>query len=253
VAGAKSQRRYSELDHLIRSIYLGRYSPEMMIGMLYAAFFDTSGEAKGFDILTVAGAAAPMKKWIRFDRDWRAVLSDEGVSEFHATDFAASKGEYLEWKGDTKRRSAFLRRLIKIIKENTNKFFCCSVELAGWEEVNQEYCLEEFFYSPYALAGCAVLESTLKWARKKSGQCMFIFEDGDDGWEGLSKLCVRRQGITPNRIPKANAVPCQVGDMLAWKNRITATNSLRCMNQPDKEDDPDFLKDMLVPLKFSGI
>jgi hypothetical protein len=178
VARAKSQRRYSELDHLVRAIYLGKYSQGMLMGMLHAAFFDASGKREGFEILTVAGAVAPMKKWLRFDSEWRVALADEKVSEFHATDFHSSEGEFRQWKGDKHRRSAFLGRLIKIIQRNTNKLFCCSVELAGWEEVNAEYCLEEFFYSPYALAGCGVVESALKWAKRKRGQHSFIFE----GW-----------------------------------------------------------------------
>jgi len=212
--------------------------------MLHAAFFDASGKCEGFDILTVAGAAAPMKKWERFDAQWREALADEKVKEFHATDFHSSKGEYAGWKGDKRRRSAFLVRLGKIIKQNTNKLFCCSVELAGWREVNEEYCLEEFFYSPYALAGLGVVESVLKWAVKKRGQIIFIFEDGDKGWEGLVKLCARYQ-VIPNRASKKIAIPCQAADMIAWKTRITGTNALRYvgqMNKSSRDDELDFIE-----------
>jgi hypothetical protein len=54
--------------------------------------------------------------------------------------------------------------------------------------------------------------------------------DGDEGWEGLVKLCARL-GVIPNRASKKIAIPCQAGDMLAWKTRITATNSLRYVGQ----------------------
>jgi hypothetical protein len=121
--------------------------------VLHAAYFDASSDRADFPVLTVTGAVAPVKKWIRFEHQWRTALAVENVSEFHATDFHASKGEYRNWKGDTVRRGAFLRRLQKIIKDNTNKLFIASVELEAWAEVNQEYCLEEFFHSPYASGG----------------------------------------------------------------------------------------------------
>ena len=199
--------------------------------MLYAAYFDASSDRADFPVLTVAGAVAPVKKWSRFEHQWKAVLAVENVSEFHATDFHASKGEYRNWKGDTARRGAFLRRLQKIIKDNTNKLFIASVELDAWSEVNRDYCLEEFFHSPYAWAGRAVVEGVMEWAKRKCTSLpQFIFEDGDKGWEGLLLLCARLN-VVPKRLPKPSATPCQVGDFLAWKTRITATNALRGLDK----------------------
>jgi hypothetical protein len=97
--------------------------------LLYAAYFDASGEAEGYAVLTIAGAVAPVKKWIRFETQWTDILHAEGVTEFHATDFASSQGEYVGWKGDKERRSNFLSRLIAVVKTNTNKLFSVSVEL----------------------------------------------------------------------------------------------------------------------------
>jgi hypothetical protein len=240
VARAKSQRRYSDIEDLAKVIYLGSYSIENLMGMVYAGYFDASGKKEGFPILTVAGAIAPVKKWIRFERDWKAALSDEGVSEFHFTDFATSKGEYRDWKGDKERRSSFFDRLLKIIRENTNKLFCSSVDLEGWAEVNAEYYLEEFFHSPYAIAGCAMVSEGIKWARRKKTKKVpeFIFEEGDEGWEGLVELCSRID-IIPIRLPKQKAIPCQVGDMLAWKSRITATNSFRIISKMNQVSIPE--------------
>src|SRR5260370_1514179 len=123
------------------------------MGMLSAACFDASGKQEGYDFLTVAGAASPIKKWARFEKQWSQILKDEGVSEFHATDFAASEGEYKDWKGDAARRTAFLRCLMGIIKENVNKLFMVTVEMPAWNEVNKEYLLAEPLHSPYALPG----------------------------------------------------------------------------------------------------
>jgi len=194
--------------------------------LLYAAYFDASGKPKGYPVLTVAGAVSPVKKWIRFEAEWKSILESEGVTEFHATDFAASQGEYLGWH-DKSRRSKFLKRLIATISKNVNKMFAASIELAAWKAADSEYCLSERFHSPYALAGFTVIDESLKWAkRKRIKPPAFIFEEGDDGWDGLLKLCAW-DNIEPIRLPKKKAIPCQVGDMLAWKNRITATNSLK--------------------------
>jgi hypothetical protein len=84
------------------------------------------------------------------------------------------------------------------------------------------------------LAGRAVVEGVMQWAKRKCTSLpQFIFEDGDKGWEGLVKLCVRLN-VVPTRLPKLLATPCQVGDFLAWKTRITATNSLRGLDKLER-------------------
>ena len=198
--------------------------------LCYAAYFDASGKAEGFQFMTVAGAVAPIKKWIRFKRDWSDVLRSEGVSEFHATDFACSQGEYRAWKNDKIRRSKFLKQLIKIIKENTNKLFTVTAEIDKWKSVNSEYLLEETFHSPYALLGLSVVCQALNWAKGKKvrsrSQIKLFFEDGDEGWSGLQQLCQKFNNFEPVRLPRGDAVPFQVGDLISWKSRIAATNAL---------------------------
>lgn len=207
------------------------------MGMLYAAYFDASGK-KGFPFITVAGAVSPIKKWIRFEGEWNEILERHGVTEFHATDFAASKGEYKEWKGNKIRRSGFLRQLIAVLKKNTNKLFTVTMDMEAWETVNAHYCLEERFYSPYAMCGFGVVGQCLDWAKRKRAKYLeFIFEEGDKGWEGLVKVCEQEQNVTPMRLPKKKAIPCQVGDLLAWRTRISTTNAVRRLKalQPDEE------------------
>lgn len=212
------------------------------MGMLCAAYFDASGKQEGYPFLTVAGAASPIKKWIRFERQWNQALKDEGVTEFHATDFAASKGEYKEWKGDKARRSAFIKRLVKIIKENANRLFLVTVEMGAWREVNRENLLEETFHSAYALAGFTVAAQARKWAMKKRltpSSFQMFFEGGDDGWGGLKELCQTYCNFEPLRIPKSEGVPFQIGDFLAWKTRITATNAMGNVERLQRGDNLD--------------
>jgi hypothetical protein len=134
---------------------------------LCSAYLDASGKSRGYPAMTVAGYAAPVAKWSRFEKQWRAALDAEGIKIFHATDFAASKGEFKEWKGDRPRRSRFLSSLIGIIKKSTNKMISIGVEIDAWDNVNQKYQLEETFYSPYALAGYVAVITSSGWAYRK--------------------------------------------------------------------------------------
>jgi len=221
------------------------------MGMLCAAYFDASGKREGYSFLTVAGATSPIKKWIRFEKQWSVVLHDEGVSEFHATNFAASKGEYRDWKGDTARRSAFLRRLMRIIKENVNKLFMVTIEMSAWNEVNREYLLAETLHSPYALAGFTVAAQARKWAMRKRltpSSFKVFFEDGDEGWGGLNQLCQTYCNFEPIRIPKTKGVPFQIGDFLAWKTRIAATNAMKIVGGLQRGDNLDDLSKELKSL-----
>lgn len=213
------------------------------MGLPSAAYFDASGKQEGYPFLTVAGAASPIKKWIRFELEWIQALKDEGVSEFHATDFAASKGEYKDWKGDKPRRSAFVRFLTEIIKKNANKLFLLTIETETWNEVNREYLLEETFHSGYVLAGFSLAAQVLQWATRKRVQLPFkiFFEDGDEGWTGLKQLCKKHLSFEPIRIPKNEGIPFQIGDFLAWKARVTATNAKKILDGLRRSDTMDEL------------
>ncbi len=219
--------RAPAIEQFAGILWLSRYSKENLITALsFAAYFDASGKME-HPVLSIGGAVAPVYKWARFERDWCKTLKKEGVTEFHATDFAASKGEYRDWKGDKDRRRRFIRTLSEILKRNSNKIFSASVELEAWESVNKEYFLEECCHSPYALCGFAVVKQVLQWAKRKShNQIEFIFEEGDAGWGGLKKLS-NGIGIDPIQLPKKKAIPCQASDLIAWKSRIAFTNGIR--------------------------
>jgi hypothetical protein len=196
-----------------------------MAMLSYTAYFDLSGEHSGFPVISVAGAVAPVKKWIRFEHEWNAALNKEGIKEFHATDFAASRGEFKNWENDKPRRGRFLNVLGEIMRRNTNKFAMASMEMEEWDSVNKDYQLEEKYHSPYAMCGCRVVLEIKEWSRKnKRPHVEYIFEDGDKGWGGLVSLCELEGGITPIRLPKKKAIPCQAADLLAWKTRISCAN-----------------------------
>jgi hypothetical protein len=201
-----------------------------MVMIPHAGYFDAAGETskRKEKLLTVAGAVAPVGAWIKFERDWKRILEREGVSGFHATDFAASGGEFTGWKGDKPRRANFLHDLGIAFRNAASRLFPISVEVDAWNAVNAEYLLEETFHSPYALAGFTIILAVKKWRSDIAATqpIEFFFEDGDDGWDGLVKLCAP-EDVVPIRLPKAKAIQFEAADLLAWKNRIACLNALK--------------------------
>lgn len=201
--------------------------------MLYSCYFDASGKSQTHEFMTIGGAGSTAEKWGQFEKEWSQILKREGVSEFHATDFAASLGEYKGWKGDKGRRSHFIRDLIAVAQKYTNKLFTGTIATSDWRYVNTRYALKEHFFCPYAYVGFGLASQAVSWAkRRKVADAKFLvaFEDGDEGWGGLKNLCMRYLGFEPIRLPKRQACAFQLGDMLAWKTRITAVNATKTAN-----------------------
>ena len=243
---------YCGFEHLASTLWLGEYDGRNLMAMMYTGYFDASGKKHSNKFVTVAGAVAPVNKWIRFVKDWSAVLSRESVTEFHATDFASCGGEYAGWT-DKKRRAAFLKDLGALVRRDTNKLFSVTVEVDAWNVVNKKYQLNEYLKSPYALAGSGAVLLVRKWARGKEIKTpiKYIFEDGDElpDWTGLKALCAKMR-TEPSRLSKTEAIPCQVGDMVGWKVRIAAQNTDRINSKVNPAVfDPKLLEDVLAELR----
>ncbi len=227
------------IESWARILWLSKYSKENLIALLCAAYFDASGR-KDYPVMSVGGAIAPVYKWVRFEQEWCAALKEEGVSEFHATDFAAGKGAFKNW--DKPRRGRFLKTLGVILNTRVNKFFCASIESEAWESVNKEYLLQECFHSQYALCGFAVVKQILQWEKRhRSREVKIFFEKGDPGWGGVERLC-EGIGVNPIPLPKKEAVPFQASDLIAWKSRIAFTNGLKKFNQFMAMQEPTILE-----------
>lgn len=210
--------------------------------MCRTSYFDASGKGLDFPALTVAGAISTVESWGVFIDKWSAILASENVSEFHATDFFSSLGEFKDWRGDKQRRTTFMGNLLSVIASHCELLFSITVEREAWQSVNAEYFLEEAFHSPFALAGVSAVLQASKWTSENHPECpvKVVFEDGEDSddWIGLRKLCGNWK-IEPIRLPKPMAIPCQVGDLVAWKGRITSTNALIKLQQIEQATEPD--------------
>lgn len=152
---------YSFIRHFVRAIH---QSPQRDAQVaMYSAYFDASG-TKRTPVLTLGGFVSTVNKWERFEKEWARILKANGVSFFHMTEFASSKGEFADWKGDSERRKKFIDELIGCINLNTNKGFAASVVIADYDRVNSKHTLTESIGHPLAICGGVCIGAMRKWA-----------------------------------------------------------------------------------------
>jgi hypothetical protein len=215
---------------------------------VFSSYFDASGN-KRMKAMTFAGFVSRVSKWDRFNKQWAKILSEEGVTAFHMTDFASSKGEYMSWKGDTERRRRFIAKLVDCIKRNTNKGFSSGVYLDDYNEVNRDFQLAEKMGQPYTLCGFACLGALAKWALKKkvkADRLLIFIEQGDEGQNELIRVA-RRDGFKVVPLFKEDAAAFQAGDLTGWKNRTVLQESLKM--QLGTKEEADRILRSLEPLE----
>jgi len=81
------------------------------------AFLDDSGDETNRDCTAVAlaGYIGSGEAWDVFERNWGGVLAKYGVPWLHMEKFAHSQGPFKPWRGDERRRRAFLQELCATI------------------------------------------------------------------------------------------------------------------------------------------
>jgi hypothetical protein len=187
---------------------------------MFTAYFDASGHPAGTDVLSVAGFVAHASQWTLFEKRWQKVLNRYGVSSLHMKDFAHSTGEYKAWKGDEKKRVAFLSSLIGVIKQTARHSFASSLYLPAYRTIDNAHQIRAI-RSPLAFAGCTVLQNARNWAletRIDLSQMLFVFEDGDADKPNFFQSAVHDVGITPNFMPKSQTNAFQAADLLAYEH-----------------------------------
>lgn len=121
VGGAHSD----PVAHLARLIAMsGNARPRFGIAMAWAYFDET---VVNNDTMIVGGCVADQAAWEQFTAEWKTALADESVSEFHATDFHTSNGEFA-WKTAAgkpavRRHANFDKRLARMITEHVQGAF----------------------------------------------------------------------------------------------------------------------------------
>jgi len=188
----------------------------------FSAYFDESGTKADTVAVVVAGFIAPAEQWIAFEHDWKRILSMFNVNSLHMRDFAHSKGEYMTWKGDEKRRREFLSRLIGTIKTRAHHSFACAVLMDDYRKVDGKYKLHEVI-SPYTLAARTCVGKVGEWAGRLNidqNHIAFFFEDGSEDKTDLVRRMKRDGKTAPVFLIKDQSVAFQAADMLAYEHLL---------------------------------
>jgi hypothetical protein len=196
----------------------------------YSAYFDASGHPDQQNVFTVAGFVSTVKKWTRFDKEWKAILKSEGIETFHMTDFVSSKGEFaVGWKGETDRRRTLIARLAKCLQNNVNKSFRATLVMPDYVAVNGVYKLEEFLGRPYTLCSMLCVYTLRKWAKKKKAvnKLLYYFEDGDKDKGNFEQMHKAAYKINPKFLDKTEAIAFQAADFAGWKIRSSIEGAIK--------------------------
>lgn len=211
-----------------------KYSKENTAA-IYSAYFDDSGHPDQGPYVIVSGFLAERGQWNRFEREWKAALKDQGMTIFHATDFATGNGEFESWRKDNRRRTGFLQRLIGVIKRNTVRSFSCAIPLDEFRRVDNQFILKESLGNPYPLAARFCIARADEWAASMNvaSPIQYIFEDGTKHKGQLLWVAEKDGKPTPTFKKKHEAVPLQAADMVAWEHNRFLTklkyNSVDCV------------------------
>ena len=239
-------KRCSFLRHVCQALFVRAYKESLPVAV-FSAYFDASGNKRA-RVLTVAGFLSRVSKWERFDNEWADILSSEGVSAMHMTDFASSGGEFKSWRGQSDRRREFISRLSNCIRRNTNKGFASSVILADWREVDAEFMLSEAG-QPFTLCMRACLGGLARWATKrdiKTESMLVAIEQGDDDQAELIRMA-RSDGFKVVPLDKRDVIAFQAGDMAGWKSRTILQDAVT--GPLENEEDAEKIIRSLDPIR----
>jgi hypothetical protein len=228
--GGGESAPYSFIEHLAKSMLFSRYKGEALMA-IFSAYFDASGHPDQGDVLTVAGYAAAVDSWIRFDREWEAILKGEGVTAFHTTHFVSSQGEFASWAGKEQekvdRRRNFVANLLKCTETHCAKFFRASMFLPDYARVDQEYFLSEAIGRPYAVCSMLVAHSLRIWAHDLEAldTLLYFYEDGDKDKGNFEEKHKEAFGKPARFLLKEEAKAFEAADFNAWKTRTALHES----------------------------
>jgi hypothetical protein len=78
-------------------------------------------------------------RWKRFEREWRKILLEYGVTYFHMKEYAHSRGQFDGWEMGDPRRKSLMRRLTWVIKQNVMATVGRAVPVQDYEELGRSY------------------------------------------------------------------------------------------------------------------
>ena len=208
---------------------------------MYSAYFDASGK-KHSPVLFVSGFVSSVKKWLRFEREWAALLNDFSIEgPFHTTDYVARQGQYKTFRGQDALCEEFEARAVAVIKRNTYKPFSHGLVLEDVGDILTEYEVPDGYTDlPYPF--CAMVTSTtvIHWIHthnrfKPDDEFEFVYEAGDDDVGVLQKLFYQHHRQHPIFRRKDQHPQFQAADILAWRHARLVRDDVVHQKRPRRE------------------
>jgi hypothetical protein len=103
-------------------------------------------------------------RWKRFEREWRKILLEYGVTYFHMKEYAHSRGQFDGWEMGDPRRKSLMRRLTWVIKQNVMATVGRAVPVQDYEELVSPK-LPKASQTPYFLCFHSCLSACCSTAR----------------------------------------------------------------------------------------
>lgn len=219
---AKEERKansgvYSPLKHLALALY-GKSFRKGLFAM-FTAYFDDSGHPERGPELVVGGYISTVPRWLAFEDEWSAVLSEFDVAAFHMREFSASQGEFQSWSGNEGRRVAFLKKLIRVVKKRTIASISSAILMDEYREVDRIYRLSEFV-TPYAMCGVNTQHKARVWLTEhglSADQLRLVYEDGSKDKGKFVDLADKMGFPTPIFESKRKFRALEAADFIAWE------------------------------------
>jgi hypothetical protein len=217
-------RPYSRVEHLVRSLWLGRFAWTNRVAM-YSAYFDESGTPDDGPYMVVAGCIADVDQWVHFEREWVTALTPFGTNVFHTADFDQRNPPFD--KLTNREADELFARLTGIICRRINRTFSHAIPLAQYDAINSEYLLAECYGFPYPATARICISHVVAWAQQyhvPKEELLYFFEDGAKH-KGQLEWIAERDGLSiPVFRKKAEVVALQAADVAAWLGNLCLTS-----------------------------
>jgi hypothetical protein len=170
-------------EHLCRSLFK---SASDLFGMI-TGYFDESGTSPSNPAIGVAGYFGSCSQWDKFNIEWRKMLSEVGLSEFHRTDIESRHRYVTGWTTDD--RDRIVRRAHTIIKDCTYIGVGNAVIKADFEELFPPI-LKKFYGGAYGYCAFVCIARAKNWHQniKSKDDINWVFEAGAQGADQFNIL-----------------------------------------------------------------
>lgn len=141
--------------------------------------FDVGRNPTSEGVIVVAGFCGEAKVWTEFDKEWNNRLQADGLTFFHAGDFAFSNGEFKQdWRENETRRRALARDLMDIITRHGLRKFGAVVPLVIHNEIQQD--IRDRNFTAYVHGALSAVDHFNSYAHSiRAERVKYVFEKGE--------------------------------------------------------------------------